>query len=60
LACKNYEVEKVKTMLQFATIEEINHIEPNGSTALHVASYYGHVEIVELLLQAGASQTNSL
>ncbi len=57
LACKNYEVEKVKTMLQFATIEEINHIEPNGSTALHVASYYGHVEIVELLLQAGASRS---
>ncbi|CAF1147047.1 unnamed protein product [Didymodactylos carnosus] len=30
-------------------------IEPNGSTALHVASYQGRKEIVELLLQKGAN-----
>jgi hypothetical protein len=36
------------------TIDEINRLEPNGSTALHAASYRGHAKIVELLLQAGA------
>lgn len=36
-------------------VEEINQIEPNGSTALHVAAYEGHDKIVELLLQKGAS-----
>ena len=29
-------------------------MEPNGSTALHAASYYGHYHIVKLLLEAGA------
>jgi hypothetical protein len=39
------------------SVEEINQIEPNGSTALHVASYRGHEKIVELLLEKGASHT---
>ncbi|CAF1556988.1 unnamed protein product [Adineta steineri] len=30
-------------------------MEPNGSTALHVAAYRGHEKIVELLLKKGAS-----
>ncbi|CAF4002511.1 unnamed protein product, partial [Rotaria sp. Silwood1] len=30
--------------------EDLNQLEPNGSTALHAASYGGHVEIVRLLL----------
>ncbi|CAF1124871.1 unnamed protein product [Rotaria sordida] len=37
------------------TVEEINRIEPNGSTALHVAAYRGYEKIVELLLDYGAS-----
>jgi hypothetical protein len=37
------------------SVEEVNQIEPNGSTALHVAAYRGHQKIVELLLQKGAS-----
>ncbi|CAF3960669.1 unnamed protein product, partial [Rotaria sp. Silwood1] len=37
------------------SVEEVNRIEPNGSTALHVAAYRGHEKIVELLLQKGAS-----
>ncbi|CAF3396410.1 unnamed protein product [Rotaria sp. Silwood2] len=39
------------------SIEAINRIEPNGSTALHVAAYRGYEEIVDLLLQNGASNT---
>ncbi|CAF4035808.1 unnamed protein product [Rotaria sp. Silwood2] len=31
--------------------------EPNGSTALHAAAWYGHLEIVELLLKYGCSTT---
>ena len=37
------------------SVEAVNQIEPNGSTALHVASYRGHEKIVELLLEKGAS-----
>ncbi|CAF0800625.1 unnamed protein product [Rotaria sp. Silwood1] len=37
------------------TVDEINRMEPNGSSALHVAAYRGHEKIVELLLQKGAS-----
>ncbi|CAF3698694.1 unnamed protein product [Rotaria sp. Silwood1] len=39
------------------SLDEINKLEPNGSTAFHVAAYRGHEEIVELLLQKGASYT---
>ncbi|CAF1125614.1 unnamed protein product [Didymodactylos carnosus] len=37
--------------------DEISRIERNGSTALHVASYNGHIDIVQLLLAHGADQT---
>ncbi|CAF4454004.1 unnamed protein product [Rotaria sp. Silwood2] len=47
----------VKKYLQKISAEEINQIEPNGSTALHVAAYRGHEDIVELLLQKGACYT---
>ncbi|CAF5070066.1 unnamed protein product [Rotaria sp. Silwood1] len=39
------------------SLEEINKLEPNESTALHAAAYRGHEEIVELLLQKGACHT---
>ncbi|CAF1114349.1 unnamed protein product [Rotaria sordida] len=39
------------------SLEEINKLEPNGSTALHVAAYRGHEEIVQLLLQKDACYT---
>ncbi|CAF1047013.1 unnamed protein product [Rotaria sordida] len=38
------------------TLDEIDKIEPIGSTALHVASYRGHFRIVKLLLEAGADR----
>ncbi|CAF3538249.1 unnamed protein product [Rotaria sp. Silwood1] len=37
------------------SVEEINRMEPNGSTALHVAAYRGHEKIAELLLKKGAN-----
>ncbi|CAF4973810.1 unnamed protein product [Rotaria sp. Silwood1] len=39
------------------SLDDINKIESNGSTALHVACYYGHYDIVKMLLDAGASRS---
>jgi hypothetical protein len=33
------------------SIDELNKLQPNGSTALHAATYYNHLEIVKLLLE---------
>ncbi|CAF1517590.1 unnamed protein product, partial [Didymodactylos carnosus] len=55
IACRNNNVELVKELLKTMTSAAISRIEPNGSTALHIASYKGHKEIVELLLQKGAN-----
>jgi hypothetical protein len=56
MACRNNEIDTVISMLPRVTLEEINQIEPNGSTALHAAAYYGNEEIVELLLSKGAAR----
>ncbi|CAF1412142.1 unnamed protein product [Rotaria sordida] len=37
------------------TVDEINRIEPNGSTALQIASYHNNAAIVHLLIKHGAS-----
>ncbi|CAF1095302.1 unnamed protein product [Didymodactylos carnosus] len=57
LSCRNNNIEKVKEYLITITEHEINRLEPNGSTALHAASYNGHDDIVRLLLDKGASTT---
>ncbi|CAF1283289.1 unnamed protein product [Rotaria sordida] len=56
-ACRNNNIDLVKKYLQEMSLEEINKLEPNGSTALHVAAYRGHEEIVQLLLQKDACYT---
>ncbi|CAF3052171.1 unnamed protein product [Rotaria sp. Silwood2] len=56
-ACRNNEIDKVKAMLPKLKLKEIDQIEPNGSTALHAAAYYGHKEIVKMLLSKGAKRT---
>ncbi|CAF2640044.1 unnamed protein product [Rotaria sp. Silwood2] len=53
-ACRENNIDLVKDYLQTMSLEEINKMEPNGSTALHVAAYCGHEEIVKLLLEKGA------
>ena len=55
-ACRNNEIETVRTLLPTLTLKQINQIEPNGSTALHAATYYGHEKIVKLLLSNGAER----
>jgi hypothetical protein len=57
LACRNNDMEKVGTRLPTMSLADINRIEPNGSTALHAATYDGHKEIVKMLLERGASRS---
>ena len=57
LACRTNNIEEVKKLLETITLDEIDKLEPNGSTALHTACYHGHEEIVELLLEAGADRS---
>ncbi|CAF2646513.1 unnamed protein product [Rotaria sp. Silwood2] len=57
LACRNNKIEEVKNSLEKIERQQIDRVEPNGSTTLHAASYHGHAEIVELLLEAGADRT---
>lgn len=55
-ACRGNNIEEVKELLKTKTLDDIDRLEPNGSTALHTACYYGHQDIVQLLLTAGADR----
>ena len=59
IACRNNEINKVKRLLEKMPLDDIDQLEPNGSTALHAACYNGHRDIVELLLKAGADRAIS-
>ncbi|CAF1151191.1 unnamed protein product [Didymodactylos carnosus] len=54
--CKENEIEKVRSILPFlGNINIINKIQiSTGSTCLHVACYYGHRDMVQILLEYGA------
>lgn len=56
-ACRNGDIDYVRKHLPNISLEEINQIQANGSTALHAACFYGHEEIVKLLLDHGASRS---
>ncbi|CAF3853367.1 unnamed protein product [Adineta steineri] len=55
LACRNGDLATVQHILPNITGDEKNRVEPNGSTALHAASYFGHHVIVKLLLENGCA-----
>ncbi|CAF3097524.1 unnamed protein product [Rotaria socialis] len=55
LACRNGGVGKVQQLVAQLKTADINRLEPNGSTSLHTASFYGHKSIVKMLLQNGAN-----
>lgn len=57
IACRNNDLEKVKRLLKTLTLCDIDKLEPNGSTALHAASYHGHRDIVIFLLKLGADRS---
>ena len=56
-ACRTGNTDEVKQHLQILTQDEIDRIEPNGSTALHAAAYHGHRPIVRMLLERGADRS---
>ena len=56
-ACRDGDVDRVKALLSTLSTAEIDQMEPNGSTALHAAAFYGHIDIVRLLLRKGACPT---
>jgi hypothetical protein len=49
-ACRNGDIDKVKQILPTIPYDQLNQLEPNGSTALHAATYFDHPDIVHLLL----------
>ncbi|CAF1170322.1 unnamed protein product [Adineta steineri] len=60
LLCEKGETEKVRKILEGSirkTIDDLVKLEPNGSTALHIATKKGHVDIVRLLLEHRCSRT---
>jgi ankyrin repeat protein len=52
-AAKNGDVEQIKSMLLDNTDLMLSR-DKDGSTALHCASWKGHIQLVEFLLGAGA------
>ncbi|CAF1181513.1 unnamed protein product [Rotaria sordida] len=59
LTCRNSNIEEVKRLLKTIKLDEMDRIEPNGSTTLHVACFHSHQEIVKLLLEAAADRAIS-
>lgn len=53
-ACSVSDIPRIKFYLSQMTIDEINQIEPNGSTALHAAAFYHNTAVIYLLLRHGA------
>lgn len=53
-ACRNGDEETAKKLIARLKPKDINRMEPNGSTALHAASFHGHANIVQILLKHGA------
>ncbi|CAF3718844.1 unnamed protein product [Rotaria sp. Silwood1] len=49
-ACRAGNFDTVQKLIASTPYVDINRLEPNGSTALHAASFFGHADIVRLLL----------
>jgi hypothetical protein len=52
-ACRDGDDTELTKQLPFLTYDQLNRIEPNGSTCLHVACYRNHYSIVLILLICG-------
>ena len=49
-ACQAGDLDFVRGLIALNPSTDLNRLEPNGSTALHEASHFGHAETVRLLL----------
>jgi hypothetical protein len=54
MACRIGDLISVDRLLNHLSFYDLNRLEPNGSTALHAATYYGHIDIVRRLVNHGA------
>lgn len=52
-ACEANDFDLVEQLLREQTLEELDRMEPNDSTPLHVASFHNSIGVVVLLLQRG-------
>ncbi|CAF3404300.1 unnamed protein product [Rotaria sp. Silwood2] len=53
-ACEHNDIQHVRNILQSHTIDDLNGVEKyEKTTALNIASYHGHHDIVQLLLEHG-------
>jgi ankyrin repeat protein len=50
-ACRGGDLDVVKDIISTIPFSDVNHLETNGSTALHATSFFGHVKVVRYLLQ---------
>lgn len=57
LACAKPDIQKVKRLLDQMSLEDVNRIESDGSTALHVACHRNNAAVVSLLLRNGADSS---
>ena len=55
LMCQTGDAEKVKEALDSANVDEAND---RGSTPLMHATWYGHIEVIKHLINAGANYTD--
>lgn len=57
IACRCGNFDKVQEYLYQLSLFALNQFEPNGSTALHAAAFFGHQEIVRILIAHGGILT---
>ncbi|CAF1096490.1 unnamed protein product [Didymodactylos carnosus] len=57
IACRDGDLVTAENELSKLKPSEISRLEPNGSTALHAAAYYGHTEIVRLFVRRCCSRS---
>ncbi|CAF0924421.1 unnamed protein product [Adineta ricciae] len=56
-ACRNGNLQVAKNIYPHLTYEQLNEVQPNGSTALHDACARNHIHVVKFLLEIGCSRT---
>ncbi|CAF1632724.1 unnamed protein product, partial [Didymodactylos carnosus] len=59
-ACRNNDIDTAQRLIVTMTVDDINRFEltrHGRSTALHAACFFGHIEIVQLLLKYKADRT---
>ncbi|CAF0934134.1 unnamed protein product [Adineta ricciae] len=56
-ACRNDNLQAAKNIYPHLTYEQLNEVQPNGSTALHDACARNHIHVVKFLLEIGCSRT---